>query len=385
MFTDTRFAFAVENIRRRLKDFCVPPSNAPDIVWVEGVEKIPVDRVLFPEPAVLLFVLHRLCGLPLGYRGEKTHWIVPFLFRGVQCAIALEKFGVRLYVSRPLDGTTSHAELLGKLRKAVESAERHILTAIAQEQIDAGQITVANHFHRLSNQYLYFRERASICYSSRESQRETRVDQGLTELLNSAFRAGAEGAYNALAMVDAYYSRLEHLLVFALPFAHFDRNADDLTQFVGKLWSEKLKRVLDIQALPMQAYYDRLVAIKEKYRNTFAHGAFEKNGASFYFHLPDFGAVAASMSGRRHSVHFNLFPIESDSFKEICALFDEVDGWLKHAGLRFGWTLAESGLDLSFDEKSLAEMLATSVDLKTFEAWLDRESYFADMYANADY
>lgn len=382
---NNNFSKTAESIKLRLRDFTPADSDAHDLVWGQGVDRSSVEREQFPVPNLILFVLHGLCGFPLGYRGEKTHWIVPFAYRGLSCAISLEKFGVRLYVAKCENTDINKSELLGKLRKAVEAAEKHILAEIAEDQIKSGNITIANQFHRLGKQYIYFREKAEAAYSPPAQKTNNGSVDGLAELLNRGFRASAEGAFNALAMVDSYFSRLEHLLVLALPFSSYDRTTDDLTDFVGKIWSEKMKRVLDIKSLPMHGYYDRLVAVKEKYRNTFAHGGFEKKGASFYFHLQHFGAIPASMSGHKHSVHFNFFPIECESFKEICSLFDEVDDWLKLTGMPSAWRFAESGLDLSFDDKRVSEMLSAASDPDSFSEWLKIESYVADMHANADY
>lgn len=382
---DHEFAQAIESIQKRLREFSQVSDNAPDLTWEQGVDRISVDRDLFPVPYLILFVLNGLCKFPLGYRGEKTHWIVPFTFKGMDCAISHEKYGVRLYVGKASGQTISKGALLGTLRKAVEAAEKHILSKVAQEQIKSGNITIANQFQRLGNQYRYFRERAISTYSPSEPKETDDSIDGIAKSLNRHFRAAAESAYNALAMIDAYFSRLEHFLVLALPFSSFDRNTDDLTEFVGNIWSEKIKRVLNVKEQPAHGYYDRLVAVKEKYRNTFAHGGFEKKGASFYFHLPHFGAIPASMSGHKHSVHFNLFPIEEQNFNEVCTLFDQVDNWLKDSGLPSAWKYAESGLDLRFDEGYLEEMLSAANEPARFDEWLDHESYMADMYSNADY
>lgn len=382
---DTRFTIAIENIKQRLRDFTAASSDAPDLAWEKNVERNSVDRDLFPVPHLILFVLHGLCSFPLGYRGEKTHWIVPFSYRDVACAIAHEKFDVRLYITRENDREVNKDELLGKLKKAIEAAEKNILTEIAGDQIKSGNISIANQFHRLGNQYYYFRKKAISSYSPTEQSCNDEGIDGLAEILNQQFRNSAMGAYNALAMIDAYFSRLEHFLVLALPFSAFDRTKDDLTEFVGRIWSGKLRRILDIQSSPMCDYYSRLVAIKEKYRNTFAHGGFEKKGASFYFHLSGFGVIPANMSGHKHSVHFNLFPIEAENFNKICSLFDEVDEWLKETGIPLAWRYAESGLDLRFDENHILEMLAAAADPDAFEEWLDKESYYADLYSNADY
>lgn len=265
------------------------------------------------------------------------------------------------------------------------SIEKYILAKIAEDQVRRGNISIANQFHHLRNQYYYFREKAASAYSAVEQKVNDEGYGGLAEILNRQFRYGREGTYNALSMIDAYFSRLEHFLLLALPFASFDRTKDNLAEFVGRNWSDKLKRIVNVQSPPMRDYYARLVVIKEKYRNTFAHGGFEKKGASFYFHLSGFGAIPVRMSGYKHSVHFNLLPIEADSFNEVCRLFDKVDDWLKESALPLAWMYAASGLDLRFDEKYISEMMTAAKDHDLFEEWLHKESIIVDIYSNADY
>ena len=381
---DDAIETAISNIRLRLKDFSTPITDGPDLVWGSEGQRIPIERHQFPIPNLLLFILHGVCGFPLGWRGEKMHWCVPFAYKGKDCTIAFEKFGLRLYIEKS-KSEINPKEVLGKLEKAIGSAEKHILSTLAQQQIIDGNITIANHFHRLDGQYHYFREQAETSFIPQESQKANDPIEGIAEILNRNFSAGRSGSYNALAMIDAYFSRLEHFLVLALPFSNYDRQSDNLVDFVGMVWSDKLKRILNVNESAVQTYYEQLVYVKEKYRNTFAHGGFEKSGQSFYFHLPKFGAIPASMSGHRESVHFNLFPVENDSFKSICKLFDEFDNYLKNDALVSAWKLADSGLDLVLEEKKLSEMLAESKDITSFEQWIEREAYMADMYANADY
>ncbi len=382
---NNNFNKAKEVIKQVLRDFKASKSNITDITWERGVKRISVDRTLFPVPNLILFVLNGVCGFPLGYRGEKTHWIIPFSYKEVYCAISFEKFGIRLYISKQTQVNINENELLGNLRKSINIAEKNILANIAKNQIKKGNITILNQFHRLDSQYIYFRNNAEMSYKNNSVKSDNNDIKDIAKLLNSHLRANQEGGYNALAMIDAYFSRLEHFLVLALPFSGYKRDKDDLTDFVGKIWSEKIKRIFDIQQNPMNNYYNRLVTIKEKYRNTFAHGGFEKKGASFYFHLPKYGAIPAKMSGHKDSVHFNFFPIEEETFREICSLFDELDLWLREIGAPYAWKFAISGLNMRFDEKYISEMLSATSDPKTFEEWINKESYLADMYANVDY
>ncbi|WP_200383123.1 hypothetical protein [Thiococcus pfennigii] len=131
---------AISNIKLRLRDFSAPKPDAPDLVWGTEGQRISIERYQFPIPNLLLFILHGVCGFSLGWRGEKMHWCVPFAYKGINCTIAFEKFGLRLYIDK-LKNEINPKEVLGKLEKAIGSAEKHILSALAQQQITAGNIT----------------------------------------------------------------------------------------------------------------------------------------------------------------------------------------------------------------------------------------------------
>ncbi|MCL4410678.1 MAG: hypothetical protein M1356_10305 [Gammaproteobacteria bacterium] len=374
----------IEHIKRRLKDFEPARSAAPDLVWGNSGERCSIEARQFPVPNLLLYLLHGICEFPLGYRGDKTHWIVPFTYKGTDYAISHEKFGLRFYVARSSEAKPK--EVLGKLQKALESAEKHLLSDFASEQIEKGNITISNQFNRLDSQYCYFREKAESAYSPKtnEGGGEDAV-VGLASILNMQFEASRDGVYNALAMIDAYFSRLEHFLVLALPLVGYDRKQENLAEFVGLIWSEKLRRVLNISETTTQKHYEALVQIKEKYRNTFGHGGFEKNGQSFFFHLSKFGAIPASMSGMRDSVHFNFFPIDKDIFEGICSSLDAFDAYLSNVALSDAWKFARSGLNLAMDQKNLRELLEVAEDPDAYDAWIESQSYLMDMYTNADY
>lgn len=381
----TCYSTELEAIRRTLKDFAraeVGPGGTKN-----GIDFVTnqIDRNLFPSSGLLFFLLNGLCGFPLGPRGDKTHWNIPFKFKGIHCGIKKMKFGLWLNIDRGKKDAINPDEILGKLNKAIKIAETRILQSISKEQIKNGNIIVKNLFHSLKNRYLFFREQADLGFSKKGKEQPGPYGDSISDRINNNIRLKNKSINNSLAMIDAYFSWLEHFFVLSLPFVSFDRRKDDLSVFVGKLWSEKMKRVLDIENPFGKKFYDQLTRIKERYRNTFAHGGFEKEGASFFFHLPGFGAVPAKMSGYRHSVHFNYYPIESEDFQEICAFFDGFDKWLEETALPFAWKYAYSGLNLDFGEEALKEMLCVASCLKDFDKWLDIQSEIETMVLNADY
>lgn len=363
-----------EVIKRLLRDFNSSSDDGEELVWGSCREEVSIDSYLFPVPGLILYVLHELHGFPLGYCGDKTHWTIPFVYQCVSCAISFEKSGLHLYADRHQADQINLNKLLGKLKKAIEVVEKHVLTEIAQDQIKSGNITIPNRFHFLNGQYHYFRDQAASSYSSLNPAS-----------FNEIVKINSESVYNSLAMIDAYFSRLEHFLVLALPFSSYDRAVDNLVNFVGSIWSDKIKRVMGLENPKIHNYYNRLLEVKEKYRNTFAHGGFEKKGQSFYFHLPEVGAIPASMSGYKDSVYFNFFPIREPEFRDVCILFDEFDSLLESVTLPQAWQFAKSGIDLILEENYLLAMLATVNNPKEFDEWLSKMTEMFYGYVNVEY
>lgn len=369
-----------KHIKRQLKDFSPARESAPGLIWGNNAERCPISRSQFPTPNLLLFLLQGICQFPLGYPEEKMHWIIPFTYKGADCAISNEKFGLYFYSVKNTEAKSK--EVLGKFEKALKSAEKNILEDFAKQQIKDGNITISNQFNQLDDRYHYFREQAESNYTPQEMKGDIKDIKEIVELLRSESNTSHEGGYNALAMIDAYFSRLEHFLVLALPFSNYDRERDDLTKFVSKNWSEKLKKVLSIKT---NQHYETLKQLKEKYRNTFAHGGFEKESQSFFFHLGNIGIVPASMSGRKDSVHFNHVPIDKEIFENICSQLDAFDEYLSDSALPDAWKFAQSSLNLAMDNKSLQEMLEVAKDPDTFDAWIERQQDLSDRYTNAEY
>lgn len=379
-----------ENIQLRLKDFSPATNDDFDLVYDKKNKQYPIDRNIFPVPNLLLFLLIKICKFTPKSRGEKMHWNIAFTYKKNNYAITYEKFGLKLYTENHID--IRPKEVLGKLKKILDIIERHELSDLSKHQILKGNITLINQFPKLDNQYAYFRDRALFEYSSEEKNEALKENidhsdfmKNLISQINDSWGALRAGQYNALAMIDAYFSRLEHLLVLALPFSNYNREKDSLAEFVGSIWSDKLRRILDFSDIKTQQHYNALINIKEKFRNTFAHGGFEKNGQSFYFHLDKIGAIPASMSSVKDSVHFNFFPIDKIGFERICSVFDEFDKYLSLITLPKVWKLADSGLNLALDENSLSELLEASNESEVYEQWIERNCHWRDQIDNADY
>ena len=120
-------------------------------------------------------------------------------------------------------------------------------------------------------------------------------------------------------------------------------------------------------------------------RNTFAHGGFEKAGASLFFHLPKVGAIPVILTKIKDSPHFNFFPIEEDKFNNICALLDQFETWLKSGKLAQGIKYIESGLNVPFDEESISKFNEAMESDDEFDKLIEHWSYLNDQDTNMDF
>lgn len=296
------------------KDFTYVDCIAEELL--DDKTQISISREDFPVEAILLFTLHKICKFSPIYRWDKMHWGIIFKYKGIVNLISSHKFGMRMY-SQKVEGEAKYqVEIINKLKKNIKYIEKDILTKYGEDQILSSNFTIQNNFHKLNNQYLYFRKQAQDLFSEKPFCNKKNAD--FNEIMNlylSKKEFDIHAVYNALAMIDSYFSRLEHLLVLSLPFVKSNQSYD-MKKFIGEIWSKKYVEVLGLKG-EAKRIFDELNTIKERYRNTFAHGGFEKKGHSFHFHLENYGAIPATMSDYKNSVHFRSTPLDKKNFNKF--------------------------------------------------------------------
>jgi hypothetical protein len=187
-------------------------------------------------------------------------------------------------------------------------------------------------------------------------------------------------------MVDAFFSRLEHMLVLLRAFCGAPMRDEELTALLGMAWDDKVKVLVDVDDWSMQKLYSDLKLIKDRVRNPFAHGGAEKDGGSLFVHIPTVGAMPANFTKIRDSVRFNFIPVDNDDQGSACAVFDAFDRAIREGPLKGAQDLVENGIDPSFAAEKLLtykEIVEGSVKLR--EIWCQRWHYENDRHANMDY
>lgn len=249
-----------------------------------------------------------------------------------------------------------------------------------------GHVIVPNQFRSFDRMYRYFRNNAEIAFSKVTKKEPSELESLFASWLNLHLDASPEGFYNTIAMLDAYFSRLEHVLVFSLAFSGYNSKLDNVADFIRRPWADKFKRIAPVSKdTTAKSFYDRLYVIKEIFRNTYAHGGFEKHGASLYIPLPGAGAVPARLSDVTDSPRFDFLLGKETTFQEICGTFDDVDHWLQERQCPYAWRLLESGLNAAFDMTTLKEVKHAAKSLAAFDEWIGRTHEWLDIHRNADY
>ncbi|MGW6154481.1 hypothetical protein ACWFRM_15315 [Streptomyces sp. NPDC055144] len=339
-------------------------------------------------------------------RAEKLAWEYPFTFREYSCAIAMQKFGMRLYIA-PREGENPDSpesvarEIFGKLSAASRCIERGLLAQTAKAEVQAGRVTIQNQAGQLRAMYRFFRRLAEQAYAGNgllmEDARNSPVSESSPEAeeiarkIQMAFARpiarDREGFYATIAMINAHFSLLEHLLVLALPATDFDPSSESLTSFIGSKILEKFDRVFDAKGDPIaKKFRVRLQRAAEVWRNPYGHGAFDKTHGTLYFQMPGIGALPAILSNIRSHPTFHFVPEREGAFEESCALFDELDEWLRSGPVRHGVMWAEAGLPVSYDPASLnlfRSAVAGGED--AFLYYLGSASYAEEQAANMDW
>jgi hypothetical protein len=353
------------------------------------------ETARFPVPELVLYLFRDIMGWTYFGPWEKVRWTVIGAVDGQPIAFELRKFGFT--ISRPPDRPDLDQRIEGQLIDALKRVERH-LAPVARAQVANGEVLVINRFYEFDERYRFLRDLADRAYLAGSDPPQTSVDETSNEPVqdqlnritsgwNSRTTSRRHGFFLSSAMIDAWFSCLEHRLALLRAFTGRPIAEGELMTFLTAKWDEKLKAVLS-KPLPREAglLLGRLRVVKERIRNPLAHGGVENDLGSLFFHLPNIGSVPANFSGHGKSARFSILPVGPRDHDEICELFDAVDQLLSTGELSAPNQILLGGVDPAFDASSLegyADAIAGDTD--HVEAFVDAWSNGWELHVNMDY
>ncbi|TCA17379.1 hypothetical protein E0H68_06285 [Rhizobium leguminosarum bv. viciae] len=374
-----------KSIAKKLHGFT---ADYPDYAAAPEMNTYKPTSKRFPVPELVLFTLRNIMGWRWSGHGEKVRWTVYGSVDGEPIFFSLQKFGFA--IGRKVGGAVANTKIEGQLVSALKEVEKALET-VAEHQVAIGDVLIVNRFGEFDTRYRFYRKLADKAF--KKASRKPRVSRsagspfGLADVMNRLIKAKREGFFHSVAMVDCYFSALEHRLVLLRAFTGKPLSQGEVIELLSAKWDDKLKMVIPVAGnRKLELLLGRMREIKERIRNPFSHGGVENDGGSMFFHLPTIGQIPVNFSKFGNSVRFSFLPVEEDGHSDYCKVFDEVDEILSSKDLAGPHALMDAGVDPSFDAETLKRyanaIAGTDADLRAF---LDEWGHLWTMHANMDY
>jgi hypothetical protein len=337
-------------------------------------------NVELPQPYMVFFILARLKKFEFEYQPiEKVLWEIPFKYKTKFFYFTVRKMGFRLMANT--EDITLLKEVITKFHHAIKIVDK-MLSPLLKEVVNQGDITFKNQSAFLRERYLYFRNKAKEAYQYKRPNKNdsSELFSGFYEKVKSE----KEGFFNSQAMLEAYFSFQEHLLILLLPFSGFNKDKERVSDIIAEDWSVKFNKVFNpSKNAILMKHYDNLRTLKERYRNKYSHGAFEKKDGSLYAKVENLGFIPVRLN---RSNEFSLVPIQQINFEEICKVIDEFEHYLsKSKDWSLTYKLIQSGIDIYFDDHNLTKYRKALESKEALQDFLKYQDYLYERNTNMDW
>lgn len=323
-------------------------------------------ELMIRYPFIVFFMFKILKGYPNLGMFEKVLWEIPIFYKGVQFVLAHKKFGFSIAANEKNENYQSLGiEAMKLIHKCIPSVES-LVNPLIHEKVNQGNVTIESKYTKMRNRYLFFREKALLGDAGdKKKYEELKAESGISKFKDGESfaahydlmsRFNSAKTYYLLAMIDAYFSLLEHISILLLPFIKEIKVKDiKLDEFMGYTWKTKLRVILQYKNNKSASrYLEILDEIKEQIRNPAAHGDYFKNGGSFFVHIEGTGAIPFTLTRARQNFKFSDFSNSFMTNENIVKHFDDFDNYLDNSNTRFGMMYIKRDLPVAFDKRSVS-------------------------------
>lgn len=194
--------------------------------------------------------------------------------------------------------------------------------------------------------------------------------------------------YYTSAKLDAFYSLLEQTFVLLIPFID-DTSINDLIieDFILNNWKEKYKVVFELSKdVEANRHLDKLIQLKEQFRNPLAHGNFLKEGGSFKVHMEHLGIVPMNLTKVDKQLAYSFKGLNEIRFEELCETLDNFEIFLaNHERTKYGMIYIQNDLPVPFDENTRKRNLIAMTCEESFEEYIQYIEREIDNAMNMDW
>jgi hypothetical protein len=385
------------------KDFQPDPNS--EIIWEKtGITSFecrnrPIvfpNNILFNHPYIVFIIFVYLKNFPFFGRDEKILWEIPVLYKNTAFIFVYRKSGFQIL------SADDHSKIYDIALEAIKCINNTITYAesliapFLKEKIKKGAITIKNDYYNIRSRYTFFRNKAEIehqiilerkikiretNYSVDDINEVCKFSNITTDHINFEI-------FYTIAMIDSYFSLLEHTLVLLIPFCmNIDYEKFNIEKFISLRWGLKYTSLLHPEKHKVfQDYFEKLKNIKEQLRNPLSHGNFLKKDYSFYIHMPHIGAIPARLTKSNYKFNFCLGDITPIDFLETLNTFDEFDNLLESNKLtKYGLQYIKNYLPVAFDHISKSNIIKAMSSEASFQKYIELCSEMDDMASNMEW
>lgn len=366
-------------------EMCTKDFKSIKITKYEGenshaykVNYLDVDYV---HPYMIYIIFVKFLGFKHTYKPmEKVLYEIPFQYQDYYCMFSMKKFGLNFIINSKDEGIIR--AIFKKIKSASRIAER-LLKPIITESIDNGNVTIENRSSILRERYLYFREMVNNIILDQERGKYEGLER-ITGVFNKRSEMNKKIFFNTQAMLDAYFSFQEHILILLLPFTNIDFKEKSITHLINANWTTKFNEVFLPDKYPeLMKHFDNLRRIKEL-RNKYTHGGFEKDKGSIFPHVEGVGAIPGELPSDSEEM-FTYLSIKDVKFKKACEIIDDFESYLSNSNWVRPINILEYGIDMRFDKDYILSLETAIKSDENLESFLKYESCMYDREANMDW
>ncbi|HEY1196539.1 hypothetical protein [Flavobacterium sp.] len=333
-------------------------------------------------PFIVFFMFQTIKGYANLGMFEKVLWEIPIFYKGTQFVLAHKKFGFSISANEKNDNFQSLGlEAMALIHKAIPHAES-LVDPIMHEKVNQGNVTIDSKYTKMRNRYLFFREKAlNGDIGDEKTFIELRQNSGISNFadgdsfaahINLMSRYRSSKTYYLLAMIDAYFSLLEHISILLLFVKEVNLKEVKLENFMGMTWKAKLRIILQYKTnRSASRYLEVLDEIKEQIRNPAAHGDYFKNGGSLYVHIEGIGAIPFTLTKAKQNFKFSDTSSSFMTGENIVKHFDDFDSYLETSNTGFGMMYIKRDLPVAFDKESVAACRRRTKTEKSTKKYID--------------
>lgn len=342
------------------------PTGSDSIYTFQNVSTGNID----PPAYIAAFVFLAVLKFENYGSAEKVWWHTYFKYKNFPFLIRDYKFGSWSIESKgDVEAAKRLApEIRGKIQQASRYADK-LLEREFKKNIEKGEFYINNAYHKLRNAYEFYRSETETTlkklakHQDKRSTEKARLHRAV-QLHNEEINLENRLVYRSFPLMTSFFSLLEFILDV---FFAFEQLQLSFFEFRNLPWQERFKKVVPLKSgTNFTRLYEKIVNIKNQYRNPLAHGL--TNESALLIPFPFAGLVPLSYEHLSKSIHFGYVQISAKSIQELLNTFSEFLNLISDQEPFCYYILyIESGFSIPVAKEAVSSLRAMMTDRDGFE------------------